>query len=221
MKVKEVFEGVYKIGNDFYTKNLVRGESVYGEKLITIDNEEYRFWDHYRSKPAAALKNGLKTFPLKRNSKILYLGIASGTTASHFSDIAVNGIIYGIEVSEIPLSKLKILAEKRKNIIPILADARKPETYSFFVLEKVDFVYCDVAQPDESRIFVDNIEKFGKEDCYGMIAIKSRSIDVTKKPKDVYREVESYLKERGLKVLERVYLDPYQKDHAIIVVKRS
>ncbi|MEM0476634.1 MAG: fibrillarin-like rRNA/tRNA 2'-O-methyltransferase [Candidatus Aenigmatarchaeota archaeon] len=220
MKIKEIFEGVYKINNDYYTKNLVKGESVYGEKLVKINNEEYRFWDHYRSKPAAALKNGLKNFPITKNSKILYLGIASGTTASHFSDIAINGIIYGIEVSEIPLAKLKILAEKRKNIVPILADARKPETYSFLILEKVDFVYCDVAQQDEPRIFVDNIEKFGKENCYGMIAIKSRSIDVTKKPKEVYREVENYLKERNLKIIERVELDPYQKDHAIIVVRK-
>jgi len=220
MKVKEVFEGVYKIDNDFYTKNLIKGESVYGEKLIRIGNDEFRFWDHYRSKPAAALKNGLKNFPIKRNSKILYLGIASGTTASHFSDIATEGIIYGIEVSEIPLSKLKVLAEKRKNIIPILADARKPETYSMFVLEKCDVIYCDVAQQDEARIFADNIEKFGKDECYGMIAVKSRSIDVTKKPKDVYREVESYLKERGLKIIEKVLLDPYQKDHAMIVVKK-
>ena len=220
MKVKEVFEGVYKIGKDFYTKNLVKGESVYGEKLIKINNEEYRFWDHYRSKPAAALKNGLKNFPIKRNSKILYLGIASGTTASHFSDIAIEGIIYGIEISEIPLAKLKILAEKRKNIIPILADARKPESYLMFVLEKCDVIYCDVAQQDEAKIFADNIEKFGKENCHGMIAVKSRSIDVTKKPKDVYKEVESYLKERGLKIIERVLLDPYQKDHAMIVVKK-
>jgi fibrillarin-like pre-rRNA processing protein len=220
MKVKEIFENVYKIEGNIYTKNLVPGISVYGEKLLKIDDKEYRYWDPYRSKPSAAIKNGLKNFPLKKGMSILYLGIASGTTASHFSDIIENGIIYGVEISDIPLVKLRNLASQRKNIIPILADARKTNTYSHFILSKVDFVYCDVAQPDEARIFLDNINKFGKESCYGMIAIKSRSIDAIKKPKEVYKEVESYLKENGLKIVERVELDPYEKDHAIIVVKK-
>jgi fibrillarin-like pre-rRNA processing protein len=220
MKVKEIFENVYKIEGNIYTKNLVPGVSVYGEKLLKIDDKEYRYWDPYRSKPSAAIKNGLKNFPLKKGMSILYLGIASGTTASHFSDIIENGIIYGVEISDIPLVKLRNLASQRKNIIPILADARKTNTYSHFILSKVDFVYCDVAQPDEARIFLDNINKFGKESCYGMIAIKSRSIDAIKKPKEVYKEVESYLKENGLKIVERVELDPYEKDHAIIVVKK-
>jgi fibrillarin-like pre-rRNA processing protein len=220
MKVKEIFENVYKIEGNIYTKNLVPGVSVYGEKLLRIDDIEYRFWDPYRSKPSAAIKNGLKNFPLKRGMSVLYLGIASGTTASHFSDIIENGIIYGIEVSDVPLVKLKNLASQRKNIIPILADARKPNTYSHFIINKVDLVYCDVAQPDEARIFVENISKFGKENCYGIIAIKSRSIDVIKKPKEVYKEVEKYLKENGLKLVERIELDPYQKDHAMIIVKK-
>jgi len=220
MKVKEIFENVYKIEGNIYTKNLVPGVSVYGEKLLKIDDKEYRYWDPYRSKPSAAIKNGLKNFPLKKGMSILYLGIASGTTASHFSDIIENGIIYGVEISDIPLVKLRNLASQRRNIIPILADARKTNTYSHFILSKVDFVYCDVAQPDEARIFLDNINKFGKESCYGMIAIKSRSIDAIKKPKEVYKEVESYLKENGLKIVERVELDPYEKDHAIIVVKK-
>ena len=220
MKVKEIFENVYKIEGNIYTKNLVPGISVYGEKLLKIDDKEYRYWDPYRSKPSAAIKNGLKNFPLKKGMSILYLGIASGTTASHFSDIIENGIIYGVEISDIPLVKLRNLASQRRNIIPILADARKTNTYSHFILSKVDFVYCDVAQPDEARIFLDNINKFGKESCYGMIAIKSRSIDAIKKPKEVYKEVESYLKENGLKIVERVELDPYEKDHAIIVVKK-
>jgi fibrillarin-like pre-rRNA processing protein len=220
MKVKEIFENVFKIDGKIYTKNLVPGVSVYGEELLKINDVEYRFWDPYRSKPCAAIKNGLKNFPLRRGMSILYLGIASGTTASHFSDIIENGIIYGIEISDIPLVKLKNLASQRKNIIPILADARNPNSYSHLILSKVDFVYCDVAQPDEARIFLDNINKFGKENCYGMIAIKSRSIDVVKKPKEIYKDVEKYLKENGLKIIERVELDPYQEDHAILVVKK-
>ncbi len=218
MKVKKTkFDGVYKIDNKLATINLVPGEKVYGEQLVKIGNIEYRIWDEFRSKPAAAIKNGLENFPIKEGSKILYLGIASGTTASHFSDIIKNGIIYGIEISEIPLKDLILIAEKRKNIVPILADARKIEQYEHLV-EKVDVVYCDIAQPDEVRVFLENCKKFLKEKGYGMIAIKSRSIDVTKNPNEIYKQAKKEIEEY-YEVLEIVKLDPYQKDHAILVCK--
>merc|ERR1711966_510247 len=46
------------------TKNLVPGESVYGEKRITIDGAdgektEYRVWNPFRSKIAAAILGGI------------------------------------------------------------------------------------------------------------------------------------------------------------------
>ncbi len=219
MKVKKTkFEGVYKINDKIATINLVPGERVYGEQLIKVDNIEYRVWDYFRSKPAAAIKNGLKNFPIKPKAKILYLGIASGTTASHFSDIiGKEGIIYGIEISEVPLKDLLVVAEKRKNIVPILADARKIYEYEHLV-EKVNVVYCDIAQPDEVRVFLENCNRFLEEKGYGMVAIKSRSIDVTKNPKEIYKEAKKQI-EQYYEVLEIVELDPYQKDHALIVCK--
>lgn len=216
-RVKEIFPNVFKIGKEIYTKNLVPGESVYGEKLVRIGNVEYRHWNPFRSKPSAAIKKGLKNFLLNENSKILYLGAASGTTVSHFSDIATKGIIWAIEISETPFRKLLKLSEKRKNIIPILADARKPKEYKSFVLLKPEIVYCDVSQPDEIEIFIRNCREY--EAKIGMIAIKSRSIDVVKKPEDVYLQAKQKIEKEGGKVLELIKLDPYQKDHAIIVCK--
>lgn len=220
MKVKEIFEGVFKIGNDLYTKNLVPGEKVYGEKLLRIDKIEYRFWDPYRSKPSSAIKKGLKTFPVRRNSSILYLGAATGTTVSHFSDIAENGVVYAVEVSDVPFRKLLDLSKKRLNIVPILADARKEREYSDFILEKVDVVYCDISQPDEIEIFIRNCDRYLRTNGFGMIAIKSRSIDVVREPDEIYKEAEKKIKDAGYVHIETVKLDPFEKDHAIIVCKK-
>jgi len=52
-----------------------------------------------------------------------------------------------------------------------------------------------------------------------MISIKSRSIDVTKEPEEVFREVEKELSEH-FEMVERISLEPYEKDHALIVVKK-
>jgi fibrillarin-like pre-rRNA processing protein len=214
------FEGIFSINGKIATINKTPGARVYGERIIKSGKNEYRVWDYYRSKPAAAIKNGLKKLPLRQGASVLYLGIASGTTASHFSDIiGETGIIYGIDIAERVLRELIPHAEKRGNIIPILADTRKPETYANKVFEKVDLVYEDVASKDQTAILIRNAESFMKPDGHAMIAIKSQSIDVTKPPKQIYKQC---LKELGkhFEVLEKVELDPYERAHLFVVLKR-
>jgi len=218
-KLLRKFDGIFSIDSKFATINLVPGEKVYGEELIKNTKVEYRVWDYFRSKPAAAIKKGLEEFPIKKGMKILYLGVASGTTASHFSDIVgKDGIIYGVEIAERVLRELITHAEKRGNIITILADARKPEEYTNIILEKVDLVYEDVADPDQIEILIRNSEKFLKDDGCAMIAIKSQSIDVTKPPQQIYKQCLQKLKEK-FKIIEQLELDPYEKGHLFVVLK--
>ncbi len=68
------------------TLNLDQGKSVYGEKLLMVHGSEFRLWDPFRSKLAAALTRGLE-FELLPNTRVLYLGASTGTTVSHISDI--------------------------------------------------------------------------------------------------------------------------------------
>ena len=221
---KHKFPGVYIVIEDdgserLATRNLVPGQKVYGERIIKWEGEEYRIWNPHRSKLAAAILNGLRNFPIKPGHKVLYLGIASGTTASHVSDvIGWEGKIFGIEFSPRVLRELVPLVEERRNIIPILGDATKPEEYRALVT-KVDVIFEDVAQPTQAKILVDNAKAYLKSGGYGMISIKSRSIDVTKEPEEVFREVEKELGEY-FEVVERISLEPYEKDHALIVVRK-
>src|SRR3989304_1458452 len=64
------------------TRNLSPGRSVYGERLIRVEGVEYRVWDAFRSKLAAAILKGLQAVPIEPGHRVLYLGAASGTTAS-------------------------------------------------------------------------------------------------------------------------------------------
>jgi len=218
-KNKKKFENVFWINGKLATENLVPGKNVYGEKIIKQGNKEFRIWDPTRSKPAAAIYKGLNIFPITKNSKILYLGVASGTTSSHFSDIiGREGIVYGIEISERVLREILVVAKERKNIVPILADARMPEEYSW--IEEVDVVYADVAIPDMSEVLIRNSKLFLKDQGYAIIAIKSRSIDVSKNPKQVYKEERDKL-EKYFNVLDFVVLDPFERDHGFFVLKKK
>ncbi len=220
------FPGVYwvQIGRkrrNLATKNLVPGFRSYDERVIRVKGEEYRIWNPERSKPAAAILKGLKDFPIRSGSRILYLGIASGTTASHFSDIiGKDGLIFGVEVSERVMRELINVSAARKNIIPILASARSPESY-VDVVSMVDVVYADVAQPDQVDILIKNCNIYLRKKGYAMIAVKASSIDVTKPPKEVYRIAEEEIRGAGYEIIQTVELSPFDRKHAVILAKKS
>jgi len=214
--METAFPGVYRIDKVFATLNADPGRRVYNEKLVKKDGKEYRIWDPFRSKLCAAVKNGLKTFPFHQEGKILYLGASTGTTPSHLSDIMGKGEIYAVEISAQCMKSLLLLCERRENIIPIHGDARKPIEYE--EVGTVEAIYQDVAQPDQDEILLQNARMFLKKGGIAMIAIKSQSIDVTKKPKEVYAEVLKKL-EKEFEVLEKIKLEPFDKDHLFVVLK--
>ncbi len=202
------------------TRNKVPGNSVYGEQLLSINGEEYRVWDPYRSKYVAAYLSGMKKLPQIQGKKILYLGVSTGTTASHFSDILDDGILFGIEFSPKVMRRFFRLAEQRPNLIPILADARRPEEYSSFVFE-VDLIYQDVAQPDQAMIFGRNAQEFLKSGGLGFLAVKSQSIDVVLKPDEIFSEqMEKLERKFGLEIREYHSIDFFEKKHAVIIIKK-
>jgi len=201
------------------TENLVEGNQVYKEKLIRKKGIEYRLWEPFRSKLAAAIMNGLEIFPFKNKSVVLYLGVSTGTTISHISDIVgPSGIIFGVEhASRVARDFLDRVATYRKNIIPILQDARKPKEY-FSVFGKVDVVYVDIAQPDQTDIAIKNCKMFLKDGGYIFLVIKTRSIDVTKAPKKIIENEINKLRE-NFEIIQVIDLIPYDKDHAMVIAK--
>ena len=217
MKMYQLFPGVWKQKDKILTKNLIPGFRSFTEQIVKVSGEEYRVWDPGRSKACAAIIKGLKQFPVKPGAKILYLGIANGYTSSFFSDIlGPKGIIYGVEISERALRDLNHVAERRGNIVPIIANARKPEDYGW--IEQMDLVYQDVATNDQSEILIRNCKAFLTKGGSAMIAIKARSIDVTKDPRQIYRQEEKKLSPY-FKIVQKLELDPYEKDHAFFSLK--
>ncbi|MBI5061395.1 MAG: fibrillarin-like rRNA/tRNA 2'-O-methyltransferase [Candidatus Aenigmarchaeota archaeon] len=210
--------GIYFEGKRIFTVNLVPGQRVYNERLIKHGSDELREWDPTRSKLGAAIVNDMKEMPMKKDSIVLYLGASTGTTVSHVSDIASHGAVYAVEFAERVFRNLLELANHRKNIIPLLGDARKPEEYGW--VEQCDVVFCDVADPQETLIAIRNANEFLTSGGYLMISIKSRSIDVTKQPKQIYKEEAAKLREAGFDILEVIDLEPHEKDHCLILARK-
>ncbi|XP_041708675.1 rRNA 2'-O-methyltransferase fibrillarin-like [Coregonus clupeaformis] len=203
------------------TKNMVIGESVYGEKRMNVEEGEtkieYRAWNPFRSKLAAAILGGVDQIHIKPGSKVMYLGAASGTTVSHVSDIVgPEGLVYAVEFSHRSGRDLLNVAKKRTNIIPIIEDARHPHKYRMLV-GMVDVIFADVAQPDQTRIVALNAHNFLKNGGHFVISIKANCIDSTAAPEAVFAAEVKKMGSENMKPQEQLTLEPYERDHAIVV----
>ncbi len=194
------------------------GTSVYGEDRLNIRGKEFRVWDPHRSKLAAAILKGLKNIPITLESKVLYLGAASGTTVSHVSDIVgPKGHVFCVEFAQRSFRDLvSNVCSHRPNTSPIFEDARFPSRYRSLVPE-VNCVYSDIAQPDQARIIAENMDVFLAKKGGFLLAVKSRSIDVTRNPSEIFREEAESLESRGYRIRDVVRLEPFEMDHCMIL----
>ena len=214
----EVYESSEK-RRQLYTVNLVQGQKAYDEKLVMQDGTEYREWDAFKSKLAATILKGSPNTGLRKNAVALYLGSASGTTVSHVSDIVGSeGLVFAVDIATRVMRDLIFLCYKRKNIAPILADANKTDLLKERICT-VDAVYQDVAQKNQVEIFLKNVDLFLKNGGYALLTVKARSIDVTKNPKQIFKEVKEKL-EKTLTIIDYRELQPFQKDHCMFICKK-
>ena len=197
------------------TRNLVPGKRVYNEDLVVRDGVEFRTWDPFRSKLAAAILKGLPEDVIREGSRVLYLGASTGTTPSHVSDlVGPGGVVLGVEFSpRVAREFVEHVARERGNVAPFVADARDPSKYS---VSKVDVVYCDIAQPDQTEIAVANCRALLVPGGTLILVVKARSIDVLKDPGRVFAEEKRKLEEEGFVVRQVIELSPFDKDHALI-----
>lgn len=215
--MRELFPGVAILELDGQTRLASRAVDpvpVYGERIVS----GWRIWDPFRSKLASMILGSGESAPsISRDSKVLYLGAATGTTVSHVSDILTDGLVYAVEFSVRSMRDLLRLCKRRENIVPILADASTPEAYAG-LLEPVDLVYQDVAQREQAKIALMNCERYLRPGGDLILMLKSRSVDVTASPDAVLHS--ELMSLTGLDVLSVRDLLPFHQDHWAISARK-
>tara|TARA_Y100000310_G_scaffold278642_1_gene297186 strand:- start:10847 stop:11503 length:657 start_codon:yes stop_codon:yes gene_type:complete len=218
MKPHKLFQ-IYEKRRKIYTKSLLPGKIHFEEKTARDKGIEYREIDPSRSKMGAMIAKGCTNLGIREKDVVLYLGSSHGYTVSFVSDmVGSDGLIFAVDPAPRVMRDLVFLAEQRKNIVPVLADANHPEQLMNRICA-VDVVYQDVAQRNQLDIFVRNCQLFLKKGGYGLLAVKARSIDITKKPKRIFVEIRQKL-DKIFTVIDYKMLDPLQKDHCMIIIKK-
>lgn len=206
-------------GRRIFTKSILPGRIFFEERIVKDNNEEYREFDPTRSKLSAMIIKGCTNLGLRKNDVVLYLGSSHGYTPSFVSDmVGKEGLIFGVDLAPRVMRDFVFLAQERTNLVPILADANHPEQYANRICQ-ADIVYQDLAQRNQSDIFIRNCQLFLKKNGYGLLAVKARSIDIKKKPAQIFIEIRKQL-EPIFTVIDYKILDPFEKDHCMIIIKK-
>jgi fibrillarin-like pre-rRNA processing protein len=201
---------------ELFTETVGQLPPVYGERWAESGGRTYRAFEPGRSKLSAALVRDWSG-PLPRpGERWLYLGAASGSTASHIADLlGPNGELYAVERSPRPFARLMALAGRWPNIVPILGDAREPREYWRWV-PAVRGIYADVAQPDQVEIVRRNGELFLEGAGAGVaLALKTSSMG---RERDAAGHLAAAERELGgvLDLAASVRLDPFHKGHYLV-----
>ncbi|MCI4337046.1 MAG: fibrillarin-like rRNA/tRNA 2'-O-methyltransferase [Thermoplasmata archaeon] len=196
----------------FWTEALADPPAVYGERLAVRDGVTFRRIDPARSKLGAALARGYAGRLPEEGERWLYLGAASGTTASHVADlVGRSGAVFAVEKSLRPFARLLDLAERFPNLVPLLADARDPRSY-LGAVPPVDGIYADVPQPDQVEIAITNGRWFLRRSGALLLALKTYSMGRVASPRDHLRTATAELSDVG-EPGSAVALEPFHKGH--------
>ncbi|HTY90347.1 MAG TPA: fibrillarin-like rRNA/tRNA 2'-O-methyltransferase [Methanocella sp.] len=183
---------------------------------LIFEEKVYRLWSPSTSKLASMIVKGMK-IPLNMGSSVLYLGAASGTTATHVADIVSDGVVFAVEFAPRPARDLLKAVEGRFNVMPVIADARQPDKYPPF-MDKVDVIYQDVAQPKQAAIANVNAEKYLKGGGFLILAIKAKSVSSTENVGDIFRD-ELRTLEKDFEILEKASLEPLHHGHMAVIAR--
>ncbi|MGP6220114.1 fibrillarin-like rRNA/tRNA 2'-O-methyltransferase [Caldiplasma sukawensis] len=215
----KVNKRITKIRGEYYSETDVNSP-LFSEKIVKIKGKKYREWDSRHSKLSAYMNLGDYPFPFSEDTDVLYLGASSGNTVSHISDICPDGSVFAVEYFPEPFLSLLNISEKKKNLFPILSDARFPEKYGFFIEKSPEVIYQDISQRDQTSIFLENLKYFNNW-AYAFLVIKAISIDSTKPPDVVKNKQVEILRKEKLRIIKEVNISKYHRGHFIIVLKNT
>ena len=235
MKEARIFQ--IQIGNEeqLATKNMVKGTKTRKEKIVIVNNEEFLEWNPYKSKLAAAIRNGLQILPIIKNSKVVCINLPEESTILHISNIVGSGgSVFVIDVNKNKKSFLNKLVNTHKNIIPIY-DTVDELSFSSSITEKVDALYVDLPESEQIEQIVEKYGSLLKNEGFLMLIAKKDDDAILENDIagwmaeqragfDKIREITTKLKSQ-FEIIQEINLgvnyvmEPYDRSHAFILAQ--
>ena len=172
MKETRIFQIQIGDKEQLATKNIVEGTKTHKEKIVIVNDEEFLEWNPYKSKLAAAIRNGLQILPIIKNSKVVCINPLEESTILHISNIVGSkGSVFVIDVDKNKKSFLNKLVDTHKNIIPIY-DTVDELSSSSSITGKVDALYVDIPESEQIETIVEKYGSLLKNEGFLMLIAK-------------------------------------------------
>ncbi len=199
----------------FFTRSAGAADAVAGVRVLARADGPLRALEPARSKLGAALAKGYSGSLPAVGERWLYLGAASGTTASFVADlVGPAGAVFAVEKSLRPFARLLEVAEQYPNLYPILADARRPLEYAHLV-PPVAGIYADVAQSDQVAIVLANAAELLGRGGRILLALKTASMGRERTPEEHVEAARRALAEH-VETDEPLSLEPFHRRHYLL-----
>jgi len=132
----------------------------------------------------------------------------------------LGGSIISVDVAPRCIRDLVSLAKKRPGILPVLADARQPDTLRPWLNGRVDWLFQDVSQSGQVDFFLKAAENFLSPNGVALLSLKSASEpNVEGGSEEHYAAAVDAMVASGLEVIEVIRLKGWEDQHALIVGK--
>ncbi len=223
--------GIRREGRSLWTRNAVRGVSVRGERRKMDARIEWRFWEPSRSKVAAALlrtANDPSQLLPETGSTCLYLGASFGSTVSYIHDQVCGagnhhgGQVVAVEIAPRAMRDLSELASIRPGLVPVLGDARQPQTVAPYIRGKADWMHQDLSIADQAETFVRMAGAFLRPGGTGLLSLKAASERSSDGDDDSrFAKAARILRESNLDVIERIDLKGLEEQHVVFHVRKT
>jgi len=234
MKETRIFQIQIGDKEQLATKNIVEGTKTHKEKIVIVNDEEFLEWNPYKSKLAAAIRNGLQILPIIKNSKVVCINPLEESTILHISNIiGSKGSVFVIDVDKNKKSFLNKLVNTHKNIIPIY-DTVDELSFSSSITGKVDALYVDILESEQIEQIVEKYGSLLKNEGFLMLVTKKDDAilenDIAgwmaeqRAGFDKIREITAKLKSQ-FEIIQEINLgvnyvmEPYHKLHAFILAQ--
>jgi len=235
MKETRIFQIQIDNKEQLTTKNIVEGTKTHKEKIVIVNDEEFLEWNPYKSKLAAAIRNGLQILPIIKNSKVVCINPLEDSTILHISNIVgSNGSVFVIDINKNKKSFLNKLVDTHKNIIPIY-DTVDELSFSSSITGKVDALYVDLPESEQIEQIVRNYGSLLKNEGFLMLVAKKDSDAILENDivgwmaeqragLNKIREITAKLKSQ-FEIIQEINLginyamEPYHKLHAFILAQ--
>jgi fibrillarin-like rRNA methylase len=123
-----------------------------------------------------------------------------------------------VDVAPRCIRDLVSLAKKRPGILPLLADARHPDTLRPWLNGRVNWLFQDVSQAGQVVFFVNAAKQFLAPNGLALLSLKSASErNAEGGAEEHYANAAAAMQEAGLEVVETIRLKGWEEKHALIV----